>query len=171
MLSIIACISQTNRAIGYQNRLLYHIKSDLTRFRELTTGHAIIMGRKTYESLPNGALPHRRNIVVSRSMKEMEGCEVYPNLDAALKAAEGKTEETFIIGGESIYRQSLPAARKLYLTVVDDTEINNNAAANDAPQQADAFFPEINPKEWKLIEKEMRNENGLSFSFLTYLKK
>lgn len=160
MLSIIACISQTNRAIGYQNRLLYHIKSDLTRFRELTTGHAIIMGRKTYESLPNGALPHRRNIVVSRSMKEMEGCEVYPNLEAALKAAEGKTEETFIIGGESIYRQSLPAAHKLYLTVVDDT-----------PQQADAFFPEINPEEWELIEKEMRNENGLSFSFLTYFKK
>ena len=160
MLSIIACISQTNRAIGYQNRLLYHIKSDLTRFRELTTGHTIIMGRKTYESLPNGALPHRRNIVVSRRMKEMEGCEVYPNLEAALKAAEGKTEETFIIGGESIYRQSLPAAHKLYLTVVDD-----------APQQADAFFPEINPEEWELIEKEMRNENGLSFSFLTYLKK
>ena len=171
MLSIIASISQTNRAIGYQNRLLYHIKSDLTRFRELTTGHTIIMGRKTYESLPNGALPHRRNIVVSRSLKEMEGCEVYPNLEAALKAAEGKTEETFIIGGESIYRQSLPAARKLYLTVVDDTEINNNAAANDAPQQADAFFPEINPEEWELIEKEMRNENGLSFSFLTYFKK
>ena len=159
MLSIIACISQTNRAIGYQNRLLYHIKSDLTRFRELTTGHTIIMGRKTYESLPNGALPHRRNIVVSRSMKEMEGCEVYPNLEAALKAAESP-QEIFIIGGESIYRQSLPAAHKLYLTVVDD-----------APQQADAFFPEINPKEWKLIEKEMRNENGLSFSFLTYFKK
>lgn len=170
MLSIIACISQTNRAIGYQNRLLYHIKSDLTRFRELTTGHAIIMGRKTYESLPNGALPHRRNIVVSRSMKEMEGCEVYPNLDAALKAAEGKTEETFIIGGESIYRQSLPVARKLYLTVVDDTTVND-AAINATPQQADAFFPEINPEEWELIEKEMRNENGLSFSFLTYLKK
>lgn len=170
MLSIIACISQTNRAIGYQNRLLYHIKSDLTRFRELTTGHAIIMGRKTYESLPNGALPHRRNIVVSRSMKEMEGCEVYPNLDAALKAAEGKTEETFIIGGESIYRQSLPVARKLYLTVVDDTTVND-AAINATPQQADAFFPEINPEEWELIEKEMRNENGLSFSFLTYFKK
>ena len=175
MLSIIACISQTNRAIGYQNRLLYHIKSDLTRFRELTTGHTIIMGRKTYESLPNGALPHRRNIVVSRSMKEMEGCEVYPNLDAALKAAEGKTEETFIIGGESIYRQSLPVARKLYLTVVDDTTVNdaevNDAAIDATPQQADAFFPEINPEEWELIEKEMRNENGLSFSFLTYLKK
>lgn len=170
MLSIIACISQTNRAIGYQNRLLYHIKSDLTRFRELTTGHTIIMGRKTYESLPNGALPHRRNIVVSRRLKEMEGCEVYSNLEAALKAAEGEFEETFILGGESIYRQSLPAARKLYLTVVDDTTVND-AAINATPQQADAFFPEINPEEWELIEKEMRNENGLSFSFLTYLKK
>ena len=169
MLSIIACISQTNRAIGYQNRLLYHIKSDLTRFRELTTGHAIIMGRKTYESLPNGALPHRRNIVVSRSLKEMEGCEVYSNLEAALKAAESP-QEIFIIGGESIYRQSLHVARKLYLTVVDDTTVND-AAINATPQQADAFFPEINPKEWELIEKEMRNENGLSFSFLTYLKK
>ena len=169
MLSIIACISQTNRAIGYQNRLLYHIKSDLTRFRELTTGHAIIMGRKTYESLPNGALPHRRNIVVSRSIKEMEGCEVYPNLEAALKAAESP-QEIFIIGGESIYRQSLHVARKLYLTVVDDTTVND-AAINATPQQADAFFPEINPEEWKLIEKEMRNENGLSFSFLTYFKK
>ena len=182
MLSIIACISQTNRAIGYQNRLLYHIKCDLTRFRELTTGHAIIMGRKTYESLPHGALPHRRNIVVSHNLKELEGCEVYPSLKEAVEAAEkaveaarkpvdaaGKqadapcpisNEEIFIIGGESIYRQILPEAHKLYLTVVDDT-----------PQQADAFFPEINTEEWELIEKEMRNEDDVSFSFLTYLKK
>ena len=175
MLSIIACISQTNRAIGYQNRLLYHIKCDLTRFRELTTGHAIIMGRKTYESLPHGALPHRRNIVVSHNLKELEGCEVYPSLKEAVEAAgkpadtAGKAvnapcpisnEEIFIIGGESIYRQILPEAHKLYLTVVDDT-----------PQQADAFFPEINAEEWELIEKEMRNENNVSFSFLTYLQK
>lgn len=175
MLSIIACISQTNRAIGYQNRLLYHIKCDLTRFRELTTGHAVIMGRKTYESLPHGALPHRRNIVVSHNLKELEGCEVYPSLKEAVEAAgkaadtAGKpaaspypisNEEIFIIGGESIYRQILPEAHKLYLTVVDDT-----------PQQADAFFPEINAEEWELIEKEMRNENDVSFSFLTYLKK
>lgn len=175
MLSIIACISQTNRAIGYQNRLLYHIKCDLTRFRELTTGHAIIMGRKTYESLPHGALPHRRNIVVSHNLKELEDCEVYPSLKEAVEAAgkaadtAGKAaaapcpisnEEIFIIGGESIYRQILPEAHKLYLTVVDDT-----------PQQADAFFPEINAEEWELIEKEMRNENDVSFSFLTYLKK
>ena len=175
MLSIIACISQTNRAIGYQNRLLYHIKCDLTRFRELTTGHAIIMGRKTYESLPHGALPHRRNIVVSHNLKELEDCEVYPSLKEAVEAAgkaadtAGKpaaapypisNEEIFIIGGESIYRQILPETHKLYLTVVDDT-----------PQQADAFFPEINAEEWELIEKEMRNENDVTFSFLTYLKK
>lgn len=159
MLSIIACISKDNRAIGYQNRLLYHLPSDMVRFRELTTGHTIVMGRKTFESLPNGALPHRRNIVVSRSMKELEGCEVYPNLEAALKAAESP-QETFIIGGASIYHQALPAARKLYITIVDQE-----------PEQADTFFPAINYSAWEMTEKEMRNENGLSFSFLTYIRK
>ena len=130
MISIIACISKDNRAIGYQNRLLYHLPSDMVRFRELTTGHTIVMGRKTFESLPNGALPHRRNIVVSKSLKEIDGGEVYPTLEEALRAAQGDTlsapkkdtgiaspEEIFIIGGESIYRQALPAARKLYLTL------------------------------------------------------
>lgn len=173
MLSIIACISKTNRAIGYENRLLYHIQSDMTRFRDLTTGHVIIMGRKTFESLPNGVLPHRRNIVVSKSLKEIDGGEVYPTLEEALRAAQDDTlsapkedtgitspEEIFIIGGESIYRQALPAARKLYLTIVDKE-----------PEQADTFFPEINPVDWEVTEKEMRNENGLSFSFLTYIRK
>ena len=173
MLSIIACISQTNRAIGYQNRLLYHLPSDMARFRELTTGHTIVMGRKTFESLPNGALPHRRNIVVSKSLKEIDGGEVYPTLEEALRAAQDDTlsapkedteitspEEIFIIGGESIYRQALPAAQKLYLTIVDKE-----------PEQADTFFPEINPVDWEVTEKEMRNENGLSFSFLTYIRK
>ena len=173
MLSIIACISKTNRAIGYENRLLYHIQSDMTRFRDLTTGHVIIMGRKTFESLPNGALPHRRNIVVSKSLKEIDGGEVYPTLEEALRAAQDDTlsapkedtgiispEEIFIIGGESIYRQALPTARKLYLTIVDKE-----------PEQADTFFPEINPVDWEVTEKEMRNENGLSFSFLTYIRK
>ena len=173
MLSIIACISKDNRAIGYQNRLLYHLPSDMTRFRELTTGHTIVMGRKTFESLPNGALPYRRNIVVSKSLKEIDGGEVYPTLEEALRAAQGDTlsapkeetgiscpEEIFIIGGESIYRQALPAARKLYLTIVDKE-----------PEAADTFFPEINPDAWEVAEKEMRNENGLSFSFLTYIRK
>lgn len=178
MLSIIACISKANRAIGYQNRLLYHIQSDMTRFRELTTGHVIIMGRKTYESLPNGALPHRRNIVVSRSRKELPNCEVYASLEEALAAItnkagrdKAKTEkaernntvidkECFIIGGESIYSQALPLADKLYLTLV-----------NQEPSHADTFFPAINPKEWEVAEKEMRNENDLSFTFLTLYRK
>ena len=173
MISIIACISKDNRAIGYQNRLLYHLPSDMVRFRELTTGHTIVMGRKTFESLPNGALPHRRNIIVSKSLKEIDGAEVYPTLEEALRAAQGDTlsapkedtgtaspEEIFIIGGESIYRQALPAARKLYLTLVDKK-----------PEQADTFFPAINNSAWEVTEKEMRNENGLSFSFLTYIRK
>ena len=173
MLSIIACISKDNRAIGYQNRLLYHLPSDMVRFRELTTGHTIVMGRKTFESLPNGALPHRRNIIVSKSLKEIDGAEVYPSLEEALRAAQGDTlpapkentgiaspEEIFIIGGESIYQQALPAARKLYLTLVDKK-----------PEQADTFFPAINNSAWEVTEKEMRNENGLSFSFLTYIRK
>ena len=173
MISIIACISKDNRAIGYQNRLLYHLPSDMVRFRELTTGHTIVMGRKTFESLPNGALPHRRNIVVSKSLKEIDGAEVYPSLEEALRAAQGDTlpapkentgiaspEEIFIIGGESIYRQALPAARKLYLTLVDKK-----------PEQAYTFFPAINNSAWEVTEKEMRNENGLSFSFLTYIRK
>ena len=183
MLSIIACISKANRAIGYQNRLLYHIKSDMTRFRELTTGHVIIMGRKTYESLPNGALPNRCNIVVSKSRKELPNCEVYASLEEALTAVTNKTgrdkaeadkagrdkaerdntiidKEYFIIGGESIYSQALPLADKLYLTLV-----------NQEPSHADTFFPAINPEEWEVVEKEMRNENDLSFTFLTLYRK
>ena len=173
MISIIACISKDNRAIGYQNRLLYHLPSDMVRFRELTTGHTIVMGRKTFESLPNGALPHRRNIVVSKSLKEIDGAEVYPSLEEALRAAQGDTlpapkentgiaspEEIFIIGGESIYRQALPAARKLYLTLVDKK-----------PEQADTFFPAINNSAWEVTEKEMRNENGLPFTFLALYRK
>ena len=172
MISIIACISKDNRAIGYQNRLLYHLPSDIVRFRELTTGHTIVMGRKTFESLPNGALPYRRNIVVSKSLKEIDGAEVYPTLEEALRAAQGDTlsapkedagitsPEEIFIGGESIYRQALPAARKLYLTLVDKE-----------PEQADTFFPAIDRSAWEVTEKEMRNENGLSFSFLTYIRK
>lgn len=153
MFNIIVCMSR-NRAIGYKNRLLYHIKEDMTRFRELTTGHTIIMGRNTYESLPNGALPHRRNIVISSTLSSLPDCEVYPSIEAALSVLHDK--EVFIIGGDSIYRQMLPLATRLYLTIVDAS----------APQ-ADTFFPEIAPKDWQEVEKEMRNENGIPFTFLT----
>lgn len=178
MFSIIACISKVHRAIGYKNRLLYAIPSDMTRFRMLTTGHTIIMGRKTFDSLPNGALPNRRNIVISKTREQITGCEVYTSLEEALaarkeeagnkEAAASKeavgskeaSEECFIIGGASIYEQALPFADKLYLTIVEKE-----------PAHADTFFPEINPAEWEVTEKEMRNENGLPFTFLTLYRK
>lgn len=178
MLSIIACISKVHRAIGYKNRLLYAIPSDMTRFRMLTTGHTIIMGRKTFESLPNGALPNRRNIVISKTREQITGCEVYSSLEEALAArkesvgnkeeagnkktvgSKEASDECFIIGGASIYEQALPFADKLYLTIVEKE-----------PAHADTFFPEINPAEWEVTEKEMRNENGLPFTFLTLYRK
>lgn len=161
MFSIIACISKVHRAIGYKNRLLYAIPSDMTRFRMLTTGHTIIMGRKTFESLPNGALPNRRNIVISKTREQIAGCEVFGSLEEALEARkEAAEDECFIIGGASIYEQALPFADKLYLTIVEKE-----------PEHADTFFPEINPAEWEVTEKEMRNENGLPFTFLTLYRK
>ena len=167
MFSIIACISKVHRAIGYQNRLLYAIPSDMTRFRMLTTGHSIIMGRKTFESLPNGALPNRHNIVISKTREQITGCEVFASLEEALEARkemagskEAAEDECFIIGGASIYEQALPFADKLYLTIVEKE-----------PEHADTFFPEINPAEWEVTEKEMRNENGLPFTFLTLYRK
>ena len=178
MLSIIACISKVHRAIGYKNRLLYAIPSDMTRFRMLTTGHTIIMGRKTFESLPNGALPNRRNIVISKTREQITGCEVCSSLEEALAARKEEvgnkeeaarkeevgnkeaSDECFIIGGASIYEQALPFADKLYLTIVEKE-----------PAHADTFFPEINPAEWEVTEKEMRNENGLPFTFLTLYRK
>ena len=169
IISIIACIAKSNRAIGYQNRLLYHIPSDMTRFRELTTGHTIIMGKKTYESLPHGALPNRKNIVISSTLDKLPGCEVYPSFERAIHSESSdvlymskedswaaSNQEIFIIGGESIYKEALPLASKLYLTMVE------------GPSPAgDAFFPTIDLSEWKETEKEMRNENDLSFTFLT----
>ena len=167
MLNIIACISKKHRAIGYENRLLYAIPSDMTRFRMLTTGHTIIMGRKTFESLPNGALPNRHNIVISKTREQITGCEVFASLEEALAgrkemvgSKETTEDECFIIGGASIYEQALPFADKLYLTIVEKE-----------PEAADTFFPEINPAEWEVTEKEMRNENGLPFTFLTLYRK
>lgn len=156
-----------DRAIGYKNQLLYHIKEDMARFRKLTTGHTIIMGRNTYESLPTGALPHRHNVVISRTISSLPDCEVYSTIEEALAActsspaatsdeAKPQEEEVFIIGGDSIYRQLLPLANRLYLTIVDTISA-----------QADTFFPEIDMQDWQEIEKEMRNENGIPFTFLT----
>lgn len=139
-INIIAAVA-ANNAIGYQNKLLYHIKADMQRFRQLTTGHTVVMGRKTFESLPSGALPDRRNIVLSHNINELPGCEVYSSLDGAL-AHCGDGDDVFIIGGESLYREALPRATKLYMTEIEST-----------PDNADAFFPDYS-NGWTMIKCE-----------------
>lgn len=140
-ISIIVAIAK-NYAIGFENKLLYWLPNDLKRFKALTTGHTIIMGRRTFESLPKGALPNRRNIVLSRQDIEFPAAERYPSLESALAQCRDD-EEVFIIGGASVYRDALPLADKLYITHIDDT-----------PEAADAFFPEIDPSVWKETGRE-----------------
>ena len=107
MISIIAAVDR-KRGIGYQNRLLFWLPNDLKRFKALTTGNTIIMGRKTFESLPKGALPNRRNVVLS-TQKDLicPGTEVFPSLEEALSSCQ-PDEHVYIIGGPSVYRQALP---------------------------------------------------------------
>ncbi|MBQ4057266.1 MAG: dihydrofolate reductase [Bacteroidaceae bacterium] len=140
-ISIIVAIAQNN-AIGLENKLLYWLPNDLKRFKSLTTGHTIIMGRKTFESLPKGALPNRRNIVLTRQEITFPGAERYASLEEALKQCK-EEEEVFIIGGASVYRESIQLADKLYITYIEDT-----------PAQADAFFPKISLDIWKETGRE-----------------
>ena len=141
MISIIAAVAR-NLAIGYQNKLLYWLPNDLKRFKALTTGHTIIMGRKTFESLPKGALPNRRNVVLTRSQMTFPGAESFPSFQAALASCASE-EEVYIIGGASVYQDALPLADRLCLTEIDDT-----------PAQADAFFPQFSKEEWLVTETE-----------------
>ena len=116
-LSLIAAIDR-HRAIGYQNKLLFWLPNDLKRFKTLTTGHTILMGRKTFESLPKGALPNRRNVVLSSSADlVLPGAEVFHSLQEALDSCR-QDEHVYIIGGESLYRQALPWADELCLTEI-----------------------------------------------------
>ena len=108
MISIIAAVAK-NRAIGFKNKLIYWLPNDLKRFKALTTGHTIVMGRNTYLSLPKGALPNRRNVVLSTTVSEIPGCDVYSTLEAALKSCRDD-EDIYIIGGARVYEQALPLA-------------------------------------------------------------
>ena len=157
-ISIIVAIAE-NRAIGFENKLLYWLPNDLKRFKSLTTGHTIIMGRKTFESLPKGALPNRRNIVLSRQDIEFAGAERFPSLEAALEACRAD-EEVFIIGGASVYHEALPLADKLCITHIEDT-----------PAEADAFFPEIDPTVWQVVSSETHakdEKHHQSYRFVDY---
>jgi dihydrofolate reductase len=159
-ISIIVAIA-SNRAIGKDNRLLWHLSDDLKRFKKLTTGHTLIMGRNTFLSLPNGALPNRRHIVISDIADEsFEGCEMARSIEEALALA-GTQEECFVIGGGMVYKQFLPLAGKLYLTQVH------------ASFEADTFFPEIDFSQWKALateEVEAGERNQYPHSYTEYIR-
>lgn len=155
-INIIAAVTR-NRAIGYNNKLLYWLPDDLKRFKALTTGHTIIMGRRTFESLPKGALPHRRNVVLSRSIGEFPGCERFASLEDALRHCN-EDEDVFIIGGASVYAQAMKYADRLLLTEIEDT-----------PQEADVFFPDYS--DWTLVNRESHSKDAkhqFEFSFSDY---
>lgn len=162
MISIIAAVDR-NMGIGYQNRLLFWLPNDLKRFKALTTGHTIIMGRNTFESLPKGALPNRRNIVLTgNNSLQCPGAEVYPSLEEALKACQAE-EHVYIIGGASVYRQAFPLADELCLTEIDA----------EAPQ-ADTYFPAVDPAVWDEKSRESHpadEKHPCSYAFVSYLRR
>ena len=160
MINIIAAVAQ-DRAIGFQNKLIYWLPNDLKRFKALTTGHTIIMGRNTFLSLPKGALPNRRNIVLSRTATDFPGCDVYPSLEEAL-AHCAKDEDVYIFGGASVYTQALSIADRLCLTEVDDT-----------PKEADTFFPEYKA-DWREVAREdhdIDERHAQRYAFVDYIRK
>ncbi len=161
MISIIVAVSE-NMGIGKDNDLLWHIPEDLKRFKRLTSGKTVIMGKKTWESLPRRPLPGRKNIVLTDLPNECIDCSLtaYSIEDALEKCA--KDDEVFVIGGGSVYRQFMPLADRLYITHVH----------SEAP--ADVYFPEIDPGIWKIAEKEehIPEENaGPSYTYVVYERK
>lgn len=154
-LSIIVAVAKHN-AIGYQNKLLCYLKSDLIRFKQITTGHTIIMGENTYKSLPIFPLPKRKNIVITLDKNlKIDGAEIVYSIDEALELIK-KEDEVFVIGGASIYKQFLPYTNKVYLT-----KINKEF-------EADTFFPELN-HEWKMIHQELGFlDNEIEYDFEIY---
>ena len=161
-LSLIAAIDR-RRAIGYENKLLFWLPNDLKRFKALTTGHTILMGRKTFESLPKGALPNRRNVVLSSSTSlSLPGAEVFHSLEEALASCQAD-EHVYIIGGESLYRQALPLADELCLTEIDA----------EAPA-ADAWFPPIDPTAWHEKNRDVRpadEKHPCPYAFVDYVRR
>jgi dihydrofolate reductase len=145
-ISLIAAMGR-KREIGLGSKLPWHLSDDLKRFKALTRGHAVIMGRKTYDSLGK-PLSDRKNIVITKSKDfHADGCEAVGSMEEALARATGpdgdaSEDEVFVIGGAEIYRLALPYANKMYLTFVD------------ASPEADKYFPEFNEKEWRVAREE-----------------
>ncbi len=159
-ISIIVAIA-SNFAIGKDNDLLWHISKDLKRFKELTQGHYIVMGKKTYYSLPVRPLKNRTNMVITDVKGEViDNCLMAYSIEDAISKMDPEGEN-FIIGGGSIYSQFMPFSDKLYIT-----RIHKN-------YEADTFFPEFSLNDWKLIDKQIVDDdpqNDFSYSFETYIR-
>ena len=145
-ISLIVAVAE-DRAIGDKGNLLWHLSSDLKRFKAITTGHTSIMGRKTYDSLPNGALPNRRNIVISRQLKSLKDAEVYSDIDEALQATADE-DIVYIIGGGEIYKKTFPHAEELHLTLV-----------HKSYPEADTRFPEWKLTDWNILKQEQISQD------------
>ncbi len=158
MISLIAAVA-SNRAIGRDDKLIYWLPNDLKRFKALTTGHTIVMGRKTFESLPKGALPNRRNLVLSRGGASFPGAETFRSLEEALATCPAE-DTIYIIGGASVYEQAIPLADRLCLTEVDD-----------APEDADAFFPDYSGWTVETSERHQPDErHAFAYKFTDYIR-
>lgn len=158
-LSLIAAVDQ-NMGIGKNNQLLCHLPNDLKRFKKITMGKPIVMGRRTFQSIGK-PLPGRRNIVISTTQPAIEGTEVYQDIDEALASCD-KDDEIMIIGGATLYQQLIDKADTLYLTHIHETF------------DADTFFPEFNAEQWQVISSESVSKdekNPYSFELKTYQKK
>jgi dihydrofolate reductase len=150
-----------NNEIGKDNDLLWRISDDLKRFKKITTGHTIVMGRKTFDSLPKGALPNRRNIVLSSQKRAIENVEVFTSIEAIIEACKAD-KKVFIIGGASLYELFIDKVENLYLTQVDESF------------EADVFFPEFDINEWETLnieEVEAGDKNEFAHCFLELKRK
>lgn len=155
-ISIIAAIGKNNE-LGRNNDLIWHFKEDMKFFRETTTGNTVLMGRKTFESLPH-ALPNRRNVVISSDKSfTAEGAEVFHGVDEALKATEN--DNVFVIGGGMIYKELLPLCDKLYLTEIDSECYD-----------ADVYFPQFDKSGYSAEKLTDFTVDGVHFSHIVYSK-
>ena len=154
IISLIAAIGK-NMVIGTDNKLPWKLSADLKRFKELTLGKPVIMGRKTFESIGR-PLPNRINIIITRDKNyRADGCVVVRSAEDALKAAK-HSEEAMVIGGGQIFREFLSKANKMYLTLIDKEF------------EGDAYFPEYNENEWKEVFREERSDSGLKYAFVNF---
>lgn len=157
-ISIIACVGK-NLELGKNNDLIWHLPNDLKYFKSVTSGKTVIMGRRTFDSLP-GILPKRRNIILQLpNESKIDGVEIFNDIPSIIEAVKDE-EEAFIIGGASIYRQFLEYANKLYLTEVDEE-----------CKDPDVYFPKFDKRKYKKTIVGNNSDNGINYNFVIYEKR